>query len=256
MVRVVLVEDVERSLNVLTNILQEYCDGLEIVGVAKNVSEGISVIGGTQPDLVFMDIELQDGTGFDILEGFPDPRFEVIFTTAYDQYAIRAFKFSAVDYLLKPLNIQEVQDAFARYMKRHKSAASELAIQRRMDQFSMLLENMQAKTKEIEQLAIPSIDGYEFIQLSELIWVQASNNYTVFYMLEGRQIISSRNLKEYNELLPISQFYRIHHSHIINIKFVKKYIKGKHAQVVMSDGTILDIAQRRKDGFVKTYNLR
>jgi len=241
MFKAVLIDDEQEGRNAVSNILTSFCEEVHLLGEADGVATGIELIKKTNPDVVFLDIEMPDGNGFDILESFDTVNFHVIFVTAYDRYAIKAIKFSAVDYLLKPLDPQQLIDAVNRLSKRSPKG---LQTEERIE---VLLDNK----KNISKLALPTTTGYRFIRVKDIIRCEAESNYTNFYLQTTEQILVTRTLKDFESLLKEDSFIRVHQSHLINIDFVEQYIKGDGGFVIMSDGSEVEISRRRKEQFLK-----
>ena len=233
----------------MKNIVSEYCSELAIVALASSVEEGVAAIKLHKPDIIFLDIEMQTGTGFDLLQQFPQPSFEVIFTTAYDHYAIRAIKFSAVDYLLKPIDIEELQESVAKVIEKKKNNTGQQAIQ-------MLLKNITSPQTTEQSITLSTSDGLEFIPLQQIIRIEASGPYSHFYLKGKNKIIVSRNLKEYEMMLSDHGFFRVHNSHIINIREVKRMIKTDGGYAVMSDDSNVSISPKKKDEFFEMIGKR
>ena len=249
MYKAIIVEDELHSREFLKNIVTAYCPELTIAALAGSVEEGVAAIKQHQPDIIFLDIEMQTGTGFDLLQQFPQPSFEVIFTTAYDHYAIRAIKFSAVDYLLKPIDIEELRQSVAKVIEKKKGSTGQQALQ-------ILLKNLQAPQTAEQSITLSTSDGLEFIPLHQIIRIEASGPYSHFYLKEKKKIIVSRNLKEYETLLTDHGFFRVHNSHIINMKEVKRMIKTDGGYAVMSDDSNITISPKKKEEFFEMIGQR
>ncbi len=249
MYQAIIVEDELHSREFLKNIVTTYCPELTIAALAGGVEEGVAAIKQHQPDIVFLDIEMQTGTGFDLLQQFPQPTFEVIFTTAYDHYAIKAIKFSAVDYLLKPIDIEELQQSVAKVIEKKKNNTGQQALQ-------ILLKNLQAPQTAEQSITLSTSDGLEFIPLHQIIRIEASGPYSHFYLKDKKKIIVSRNLKEYETLLTDHGFFRVHNSHIINMKEVKRMIKTDGGYAVMSDESNITISPKKKEEFFEMIGQR
>jgi two-component system LytT family response regulator len=249
MYQAIIVEDELHSREFLKNIVTSYCPEITIAALAGGVEEGVAAIKQHQPDIVFLDIEMQTGTGFDLLQQFPQPTFEVIFTTAYDHYAIKAIKFSAVDYLLKPIDIEELQQSVAKVIEKKKNNTGQQALQ-------ILLKNLQAPQTAEQSITLSTSDGLEFIPLHQIIRIEASGPYSHFYLKDKKKIIVSRNLKEYETLLTDHGFFRVHNSHIINMKEVKRMIKTDGGYAVMSDESNITISPKKKEEFFEMIGQR
>ena len=241
--RTVIVDDEQDAVNFIESIANEYCPNIEIVGKAYSAIEGVEVISKLKPDLVFLDVEMPHGSGFDLLAGFPEKEFEVIFITAFNHYAIRAIKFSAVDYILKPININEFIEAVKRVEESRKEKKGGSM------SFQTLFENLQ--TNIPSKLAIPTSSGMEYLNTRDIIRVEADRSYSWFFMENGDKFLVSRNLKEYQELLSDRNFFRTHNSHLINLEHVKKYIRHEGGYIEMTDGSNVPISRGKKDLFLE-----
>lgn len=247
--KALIVEDEIRSRVFLQNLVEEYCPGLTVAGTAGNVEEAVALINSSSPDIVFMDIEMQTGTGFDVLEQVKAHDFHVIFTTAYDHYAIKAIKFSAVDYLLKPINVDELQQAVAK-------ATEELDRQAENHTIELLIKNFRRQAGEDFSIGLSTAEGVEFVQLTTIIRLEANGPYTTFYMKDNQKIMVSKNLKEYEMLLTEHGFFRVHNSHMINLKEVKKMIKTDGGYAVMNDSSMIAISPKKKEEFLQLMGQR
>ena len=242
-IKTVIIEDEEKSLLVLTNLIKRLADDLEITGTAGHVQEAVQLLEETEPDLVFMDVRIADGTSFDVLRKLSYRNFALIIVTAYDSYALDAIRFSAIDYLLKPIGIPPFEEALGRARKM-------LSMKVRHNTIEALLHNVGQQGVQDRKISIPTMNGYEFIALNDIIWCQSEGSYTNFYLVDKSKIISSRNIGFYEEALSSHHFCRIHHTTIIHLRYLKSYRKGKGGYVIMSDGTELEVAQRRKNLFL------
>jgi two-component system LytT family response regulator len=241
--KTVIVDDEEDAVNFIESIVNEYCPNIEIVGRAFSAIEGIETINREKPDLIFLDVEMPHGSGFDLLAGFPEKDFDVIFITAFNHYAIRAIKFSAVDYILKPININEFIEAVKRVEVSRKEKKGH-----RVD-YRALFENLQ--TPVPSKLAIPTSSGMEYLKTINIIRIEADRSYSWFFMDDGQKHLVSRNLKEYQELLGDRNFFRTHNSHLINLEHVKKYIRHEGGYIEMTDGSTVPISRGKKDLFLE-----
>jgi two-component system, LytTR family, response regulator len=241
--KTVIIEDEPNSQEAITTLIKNYSTNLELTGSAGGVEEAVKLIASQKPQLVFMDVRIADGTGFDVLRKLPVINFELIFVTAYDSYAMEAIKFSAVDYLMKPVGIQEFEEAITRVLKR-------LEEKNKHQNIETLLFNLAQQNNADKKISIPTATGYEFINMKDVIWCGSDGPYTAFYLTSKQKIISTRHLGFYEELLADKNFCRINHSIIINMLHIKRYVKGKGGHVVMNDDTELEISQRRKADFL------
>jgi two-component system LytT family response regulator len=240
----IIIDDETSSRNSLKQKLSNHCNNIEIIGECENGEAGIKMLSVKNPDIVFLDVEMPRMNGFSMLQQLPNKNFEVIFITAYDHYAIKAIKFSALDYLVKPVAIEDLKTALEKVSRKVKQADGN-------NRLELLLQNIATDKKELQRIAIPSMEGLQFVQTGQIIYLEASSNYTCFHLTNNTKLTVAKTLKDFEELLPASIFLRIHHSYIINKNLVKKYIKGEGGQVVMNDDTVLDVARRKKEEFIK-----
>jgi len=239
----IIVDDEEHSQKLLTSYVERYCTELQIIGKAKDVSEAFEKITKLMPKLVFLDIALVENTAFDLLRKFDSIDFEIIFITAYDSYAINAIKFSAVDYLLKPINIEHLTMAVKKACKRIDEKSTQ-------DYFKFFSENLKAK-ELLAKIALPTSKGYVFVKTNEIIRCQASGSYTEFFFLRRKPILVSKGLKEYDELLAGDAFIRVHNSHLINMDHVAEYHKGKASYILMADKSSVEVSVRKREEFLE-----
>lgn len=236
--KVLIIEDEEQSISALRSEIALNCPNIEIVGVAKTVSEGILMIESLQPELIFLDIQLSDGIGFDILTHFQDKiDFKVIFTTAYSQYAIKAIKFSALDYLLKPIDAEELKTAVD---KAFKAPQDELTTK-----IETLIRN-QVESPARKKIVLATSDGVSVFEVDSILKCSAESNYTCVYFTNGKKMLFSKTLKEFEELLCNSGFERIHNSHIINLNHLSSFVNKDGGYVILSDKSTLPVSQRKK----------
>jgi two-component system LytT family response regulator len=213
-----------------------------VKALCQNVAEAIKAIDQFNPDVVFLDIQLQRETGFDLLTRLKDFDFEVIFTTAYSEFAIKAFKFSAIDYLLKPIDIEELKRALLKVERRIGNTFTE--------RLQQLMQNLRTGSSENYRLALPTTDGLVFVKINQILYCEASSNYTEIIMDDNKKYVVSRTLKEYEDMLTEQNFFRIHHSYLINLNGIKKYVRGDGGYVIMNNDKSLDVSKRKKEGFL------
>lgn len=244
-INTIIVDDDADSRLITVTFIRKYFPDIHIAGEGATVAEGIELVRQHRPDLILLDIEMPDGTGFDLLRTTEQKNFEVIFITAFNAYAIDAFKFSAIDYLLKPLSLTDLKEALLRVRER---------LQEKFfgKHWTSLSYNLEHKNNYDRKLAIATLSGFVFVDVRDIIRCESKSNYTQFYFDGGRKMMSSRNLGYYEEILPPEKFCRIHHSHLINIDFLDQYIKGgSGGTVIMKDGAELDVSQRKKEDFLQ-----
>lgn len=244
MKKAVIVDDERFCIEVLEELIAMHCPELEISGAAQSAAEGIAVIQQQSPDLVFLDIEMPVMSGFGMLEKLLPVPFAVIFTTAYDNHAIRAFKYSAMDYLLKPVDAEDLKAAVARFL--NSRSGSNYA-----QQFDLLRENMRSlQTGYIQRIAIPTTEGFIMQPVKDILYCEASSSYTILQLINNTKIVSAKTLKDYEEMLEPHGFFRVHHSHLINMNYAERYVRGDGGMVVLTGGTEIAVSRSRKDAFL------
>lgn len=244
MIRTLIIDDEQHCIDRIKKLIQDYGTNLNLITTCSTVEEGIKATNAFNPDLVFLDIEIHDKTGFNYLEQLGDFNFNLIFTTAFDNYAIKAFKYSAMDYLLKPIDKDDFIGAISRLEKRINESDTEL-------QIKMLLSNLK-KDDSKKTIRIPTLDGFEIIEIKDIVHCQAETSYTHIYTDTNKYLVS-KGIKFYEDLLKDANFFRIHNSHLVNIDHVKKYTKGKGGYVTMSNNTTIDVSTRKKEDFLKLF---
>jgi two-component system LytT family response regulator len=244
MLTAIIIDDEGNSRNALRQKLSTHCPDVMIIAECENGEEGIKNIDEKKPDIVFLDVEMPRMNGFTMLQQLKNNNFEVIFITAYDHYAIKAIKFSALDYLLKPVEVEDLKMAIEKVTQKRNQPAGNNRVE-------LLLQNFMDEKKEHQRIAISSMEGLLFVATDDIIYLEANSNYTSFYLTGNRKITATKTLKDFEELLPPSIFIRIHHSYLINKNGVEKYIRGDGGQVLMKNGVLLDVARRKKDEFMK-----
>lgn len=241
--KAIIVEDEVMNSDFLQHLLRECCPNIEVVEAAMNVQEAVAAINTQRPQIVFMDIELQTATGFDVLQQVKNHDFEVIFTTAYDHYAIKAIKFSAIDYLLKPINFEELQQAV-------NKAIDSLQASEKENKLELLMKNVRRPAGDDFSISLSTSEGVEFVPLSQIIRLEAKGPYTTFFMKNGHSLMVCKNLKEYELLLTDYGFFRLHNSYMVNMKEVKKMIKADGGYAVMNDDAMIAISPKKKEEFL------
>jgi len=240
-IRVVLIDDESQSRKTLQVLLQDYCPQIEIIGEANGVLTGFKLLQKMTPDVIFLDVHMDDGTGFDLLNKFPNPNFQVIFTTAFDEFAIKAFQYNAIDYLLKPIDVDDMLRAVDKITPSIKEGNYE-------NQIANLLETN--KTGRFAKIAIASNEGLHFLELANIIRIESEGNYTTFHLLNGKRIVVAKTLKSFEELLVDEDFFRPHQSHIINLRHVAKILKKDGGYLLMKDDSEIPISRSKKELFM------
>lgn len=236
----IIIDDEPNNIQNLQTILSVHCPDVAVVATAQNADDGIAAIQKHQPALLFLDIQMPQKSGFEILKAFAEPWFEVIFITAYDHYGIQAIKFSALDYLLKPININELKDAV-------EKAAKKIEARTKDHKLENLLAYVMREQKEVPRIALPTFKETRYVRVDEIVRCEASDNYTTFYLKHGETILVSKTLKEFAELLQHHGFIRSHQSHLVNIDFVKSLLKEDGGVLQMNDGVKIPISRQNKD---------
>lgn len=245
-IRTLIVDDERKARETLAHLLATFCEGIEVVGQAEDAATARSAIRALQPQLVFLDIRMPMATGFELLESLTERNFELIFVTAHDNYAIKAFEYAALRYLLKPVNPLDLQAAVdAVRMRMEAQTASAEA------QVAQLLQDMRRPDTDWDRIALPFQGGIEFVPVRDLVWMESADSYTVCHLRDGRQLTVSRNLKAFSELLPEADFFRIHHSYLVQLRHLKRFLRTDGLRVVLVDGTELPVSKRRKDAFLQ-----
>jgi two-component system LytT family response regulator len=219
--RAVVVDDIQKFRKNLIQDLADYCPDIEVVGEADGVISAAKKINTLKPDVVFLDIQINDGTAFDLLSVLGEIKFKIIFTTASDEFAIKAFKISAIDYLLKPIEIDELKCAVAKLKRGNE------------DNYELLQSNIKEENKSNKRLALHSQDKIEIIEIGNIIRCESNVNYTQFFFKDGTKMLVTKTLKEYDKMLTEFGFYRVHQSHLVNIDYIKEYVKIDGASYVL-----------------------
>lgn len=244
MLRSVLIDDEKHSLVSLEMELQKYCPQVEVVATCKGAKAGVEGILEHTPDLVFLDIDMPGKNGFQLLEEVRHIPFDVIFTTAYDEYAIRAFKVSAMDYLLKPIDPAELRNAVDKVVEKRENTDSH----KKLD---VLLTNFQYGREGFQKLAVPTMNGLDFIDVSEIAYCKADGSYTSIVTTGKSEFVLSKTIKETEELLKNPLFFRTHQSYLVNLNFISKYVKGSGGQLILHSGTVIPVARARKEALMQ-----
>lgn len=239
--KAIILEDEVHSAELLEHLLKKHCPELNVVGVYTDSKSGLLALKTQPPDLLFLDIEMPVLNGFDLLNMLAPLSFKVIFTTAYDKYAVRAFKYSAMDYLLKPIDISELKQAVEKVNRQASLSEEQLAF----------FNQYKTERQPLERLGISTVEGISFIEINSIIHCSAQGSYTDIFLSNGQKILISRHMKDTEEILIPAGFMRIHHSHLINLKCVKQYLRGEGGEVIMSNGNRLPVARSKKELFLK-----
>jgi len=249
MIRAVIIDDENTARVVLRKKLEEnFSNEITIIAEADDIDSGEKVVRETKPDLVFLDVKMRKGTGFDLLKQLGEVDFEVVFITAYDNYAIQAFEFSAFGYLLKPIKTADLRSLLERLKKENEKRKSSTG-----QRVKVLMENYGDESGKMKRLVINNVEGFVVLDIDKIVRLKAESNYTHFIISNGKKITVSRTLGEYEELLNAHGFFRIHQSHIVNLRHILGYLKSGRGQVKMSDGELLQISRERKEAFIAKF---
>lgn len=246
--KAIIIDDEQHCIDRLTAILHEYCsEGIVIAGAFQSIDDGWAGIKKLQPDVIFLDVQVHDKTGFDLLEKFDETNFDIIFTTAYDKYAVQAFKFSALDYLLKPVDPDDLLQAVGKLEgKRSKNASAR--------KIEVLLHNVNALQGVSKRISIPTVNGFVFLNIADIVRCESHINYTTIHQKNGEKHTVAKTLKEFEDILGDFNFHRVHNSHLVNLAYLKSYNKGKGGYICLADNTEIAVSSRRKEGFLKTLS--
>lgn len=245
MINTVIVDDEKKGRDLLQILLREHCPAINVVGVADDISKALELINLLNPELIFLDIHMPGGSGFDLLEKIGERKINVIFVTAYHEHAIKAFKFSALDYLLKPIDEEELIKA----VKKAEALAGKTPV---LKDAEVLKPNHNAVGNG--RLALSTSLGLVFVEIKDIERCEASGKYTTCFLTNSKEIIVTKNLKEFEDVLSEYNFIRIHHSHLINLEYIKHYHKGRGGYITMKSGSTITVSQRKKDEFLKRLN--
>lgn len=246
MIKAILIDDEVHCVDTLSMLISDYCPEVQVMEKCVSAKQGLVAVARHHPALIFLDIEMPTMNGFEFLEQFTEIPFSIIFTTSYDQYAIKAIRFSALDYLLKPIDPKELVVAVHKVEVQKTPPSAE--------QFRMLIDQLQNKEKKFTRVAVPTFEGFELIPAGEIIYCEADDNYTYLFLKNNKKIIACRTLKEVEEQLnDFASFIRVHHSYMVNLNEVNRYIRGEGGYLIMSDGATVNVSRSRKEALMKMF---
>ncbi len=240
-IKAIIVDDEERGISALQKLIENYCKEVKVEATASDITDAEMKIRAINPDIVFLDIEMPGGSGFELLEKFDEINFNIVFVTAYQEHAIRAIRFSALDYLLKPVKIDDLRQAVERVKMKHAEKNNEKY---------RFLKNTLSQANPFNRIILTTMEGYYPVKIEEIIYCKADDSYTHFYLPDGKHHIVSKQLKEYEDLLEHHNFFRIHKSFLINLNHIEKILKTDGTSVVMSNKDELPVSLRKKDEFI------
>jgi len=249
MIKAVIIDDEPKSVKILSTMLQGYCPNVSVAGTTHEIHDAAALIRQVKPQLVFLDIEMPHTNGFDILDKFRPLAFEVIFVTAFNEYTLKAFRYNVLDYLLKPVSIEELQEAV-------QKAVRNIRLKNFNSQLDDLLQSVKKPVLPLQKIALTDKNGAVFISVSDIVRCEASGGYTAFVIKNKKKIISSKNIKEYEELLPGDTFFRVHNSHLVNLNYIRLYHRGRGGYLEMEDGAVIEVAVRRKEDLLLRIGLK
>jgi two-component system LytT family response regulator len=242
-IKAVIIDDESYACQALATLLKNHCPDVSVAATCQDPREAVAIVESIKPQLVFLDIEMPHMNGFSFLEKCRPASFDVIFTTSYDQYAIKAIKFSALDYLLKPVDATELKTAVEKYRERRAPVSQQ--------QFDILLAKLQQPSSASARIALPTMEGLQIISVGTIIFCSSSSNYTILTLKDKQKLTVSKTLKEIEEMLEEHRFLRIHHSYLVNLDEIKKYFRGEGGTVLMSDGSSVDVSRAKKELLLK-----
>ncbi|MFP4024700.1 MAG: LytR/AlgR family response regulator transcription factor [Thiohalospira sp.] len=247
MMKAVIIDDEKNARQAIKQIVEKHFPDISIIGYADDVKTGVKLITETSPEIVFLDIKLPDGTGFDILDQLQEFDISIIFITAYNEHAIKAFKFSAIDYLLKPIDIDEFKEA----VNKVKKTLDQKNTKKKLEAF---LENINNISKEVKKIILKTSESIHLINVNNILRCESDGNYTKFYFTDRPSLLVSKNIKEYFEMLKDYQFFRPHQSHIVNINYIKQFHKLDGGYLIMQDDSTVPVSTRKREELMKIFN--
>jgi len=247
MLKAIIVEDELRSRETLSGMLKLYCKNVNVIAEADGVRAGLNVIKENKPDVLFLDIQMPDGSGFKLLESLDNIDFDIIFTTAYDQFAIKAIKFSAIDYLLKPIFPDDLVAAVKKAEEKQEARNTKKSVE-------ILLENIRRPESETPKIVLSTSERINVVKVKDIVRCESDNYYTFFYFTDGKRLLVSKTLKENEELLSDYNFIRPHKSHLINVLYIKSYNKQDGGSILMTDGSQVPVSRRKKEKIIEIIN--
>ena len=249
MIKAIIIDDEVNCCEILKIRLEKLHKEIEVIAEANNIQDAEILIKKHQPDVVFLDIQMPGGSGFDLLKAFPEPKFEIIFITAYNHYAIKALRLSALDYLLKPIDPEELDISIIKL----KSKLLSLDKNSNSNKLHVLQTNFSESNNKLLRLVVPLMNGFEIVNIPDIIYCKAESNYTRFFIAKNIEYLVCKTLKEFEDILAELSFFRIHNSYLINLNHVKGYNKGKSGTVIMSDGSSLSLSRQKKNDFLELF---
>lgn len=246
MIRTIVVDDEKRVAKTIANLIEGNCSGFSVIGIANSVKQGVELVNKHKPDLVTLDINLPDGSGFDLLQKVKDIDFRLVFITAYQEHALKAIKFSAIDYILKPIDEQELTDALKKVKALHNKENNKVIL----DAF---LSGLNGIPKDQKKIILKTSDDIHLIHINDIIRLESEGSYTSFFLKDNKHLLVSKNLKEYEEMLSDFGFFRAHHSHLINTDFIDRFHKANGGIICMTDKSEIPVSVRKREKLLKLF---
>jgi two-component system LytT family response regulator len=247
MIKALVIDDQEFCVEMLSDLLQDHCPkSVQLVGTCSSGREALRQIPRLKPDVLFLDVEMPGMTGFEMLKKISKRNFEVIFTTSYDKYMVDAMRHSAIDYLMKPIKPEELKESVNRLLKKHNNYSG--------DRIQALFDNLRSRKNRFNKIALPTRDGLVFIAIDQILQCESDSNYTTIHLANGETMLVTKTLKDIETLIDSDEFFRIHHSHLVNLNHVKRYIKGAGGYVILSNDSSVNVSRNRKDDFIEHFS--
>ena len=244
MVRSLIIDDEKHCCDNLQWQLKTYCPEIEVIGTSNNAEKGLQQIHHHKPQLIFLDVEMPGMSGFEMLENLTEINFDIIFTTAFDQYAIRAIKFGALDYLIKPIDKDELVEAINKFLNLPRRDS--------LKQINALLTHLKKSSDlSFQKIALPTLHGYELVPLNNIMFCESSSNYTDIRLINGQHLLISRTLKDIQDLLDMQPFFRVHNSYIVNLQYAVRYVKGEGGFLVLNNDINIPVSRSKKEELLK-----
>lgn len=245
MIKAIIVDDEQHCIDRLKNLFTVYFENqIALIATYNNIDDAFVGLQTSKPDILFLDIQINNQTGFDLLRKLPKINFDIIFTTAYEQYAVKAFKFSATDYLLKPVDIDDLKETLKRINEQKSNNSSS-------DNLNILIENIKNIKNQNKKLTVPTLNGLVFLNIQDILHCKSDVNYTTIFMKDKSSLMVAKTLKEFEGILSSFNFFRVHNSHLINLNYIKSYNKGKGGYLILEDNTEIEVSTRKKDDFLQ-----
>ncbi|MEO7045441.1 MAG: response regulator [Ferruginibacter sp.] len=244
MLKSIIIDDEPKGRSILKQLIMLHTPQLDVVGVAENANEGLKLIDIYKPDVVFLDIEMPGKSGFDLLRELNNIQFKLVFVSAHNHYSLKAIKFHAFDYLLKPIDVDELKETVAKLLQSANTNTNEQVIE--------MLSSSQQGNNDFSKIAIASVSSIDLINIEDILYCEASGNSTIVYLTNNKKIVATKTLKEYEDLLTSHLFFRIHHAYLVNLKHVARYIKGENGSVILSNNKELEVSRRKKQDFLNS----